>query len=94
MRSQLGGDGLGRDLGPGTVEQHQLRAAGEESGRARFVDLDMRVPVADDAAIRRAQRGEREAVGGGARRDPEGADLVSNRSEKAASRRSLQASPS
>src|SRR5204862_1805812 len=36
-------DGVGRELCAGTVEQHQLGAAGEEARRARFVDFDMRI---------------------------------------------------
>ena len=70
-----GRDRLGRDLGALAVEQDQLRAAGEEAGRARLVDLDMRVAVAEDRPVGRAQRGEREAVGSGAGRHPECANF-------------------
>jgi len=62
-------------LRPGPVEQHQLGAAGKEAGRAGFVDFDMRIAVAQDCPIRRTKRGEAEAIGRGAGRDPEGADL-------------------
>jgi hypothetical protein len=56
------------------LEQGQLRAVGEESRRAGFINLDMRVAVAQDGAFGRAQRGERETVGGGAGGHPQRAD--------------------
>ena len=70
-------DRVGRQLGALPVQQDQLGAAGEEAGRARLVDLDVRVLVAEDRPVRRAQGGERQAVGGGTGRHPEGADLGS-----------------
>ena len=62
------------DLGSGAVEQNQLGAAGEKTRTAGFIDLDVRVLVAEDATVRRAQRREREAVGCGSARHPERAD--------------------
>src|SRR3546814_10476166 len=65
---ECGGDRFGGQLGAGAVREPQLGAVGVEFGRAAFVILDMRVAVADDAAVRRAERGEREAVRRGAAR--------------------------
>ena len=47
----------------------------KKPGRPGLVDLDMRVLVAEDRPVRRAQRREREAIGGGAGGHPECADL-------------------
>src|SRR3546814_3714530 len=68
---ECGGDRFGGQLGAGAVREPQLGAVGVEFGRAAFVILDMRVAVADDAAVRRAERGEREAVRRGAARRSE-----------------------
>ena len=84
IRSQAAATVSGRDLRAVAVEQDQLCAAGEEAGRTRLVDLDMRVPVAQDRAIGRAQRRERKAVGGGAGRHPQGADLRSEQVRESA----------
>ena len=69
------GHGLGCKLRAVALEQDQLGAAGEEAGRSCLVDLDMSMLVAQNAAIWRAQSGEREAIGRGSRRRPESANL-------------------
>ena len=85
----------GVSFAPSPSAEHQLGAMRVEFGRAAFVVLDMRVAVADDAAVRRAQRGEREAVGGGARRHPQRAHLgPEQRRRSRASSCWLSASPS
>ena len=65
-----GGDSVGerggRQLAALATDQRQLAAANEELRSAAFVDLDMRLPVAIDAAPDRAEAGEREGIGGGA----------------------------
>ena len=43
-------------------QRHQARAMGEEARRTTFVDDDMRLFMADDASIRRAQAGQGNAV--------------------------------
>jgi hypothetical protein len=68
-------DRFGVDLRPGPIEQHELAAAGKKAGRAGFVDLDMRVLVAQDGPIWRAQRAKSDAVSGGAGGHPESADF-------------------
>ena len=68
-------DRVGGQFGPVAVSEEQLGAVGVEFGRAALIVLDVRVAVADDPAVRRAQCGEREAVGGGAGGDPEHRDL-------------------
>src|SRR3546814_18776032 len=72
---ECGGDRFGRQLGAGAVRQPQLGAVGVDFGRAAFVILDMRSAVADDAAVRRAEHREREAVPRGHARPPQGAEL-------------------
>ena len=64
------GGGLDRQLGAGPVDQHQFGAVRVEAGRAGLVILDMRVAVADDGAIGRAEGGQADAIGGGAGRHP------------------------
>ena len=57
---------LRRQLAALATDQRQLAAANEELGPATFVDLDMRLSVAIDAAPDRAEASEGEGVGGGA----------------------------
>ena len=45
-------------------------------GRAAFVDLDMRLRVADDAAVRWAKRRESQRVCSRSRRNPERGDFA------------------
>src|SRR5690242_21459027 len=70
-----GGDRLGRDLPSVAVEEDQLGAAGEEARSSGFIHLDVRVAMADDAAIRRAKRGERKAIGRRAGAYPESSNV-------------------
>ena len=51
--------------------KQQLGAVREELGCPALVGLDVRGPVADDAVIGLAQRGQRQGVGGGAIEDEE-----------------------
>src|SRR6185437_2740661 len=51
-----------RDLRAFPTEQDQFRAAGEEARRPRLVDFDMRVPMAEDRAVGRAQSPEGKAI--------------------------------
>lgn len=67
---EAGMDGIRRDLGAVTGQQHQLCPAGEESGCAAFVDLDMRFLVAQDSLPWLDEGGERDAVCGRARGQP------------------------
>src|SRR5690242_16121071 len=46
---------LGRNLGALAFDVDELRASGEETGRAGLVDLNMSVLMAKDGAIGRAQ---------------------------------------
>ena len=48
-------DRIWRHLRPIAFDQHQLRPAGVETGRAAFINLDMRFAVTDDALMRLAQ---------------------------------------
>src|SRR5205823_13022176 len=57
------------------LEQDQLGAAGKETRRSCFVDFDMRVFVADDAAVGWAERRKGETIRRSACRDPKGADF-------------------
>ena len=67
--------GFRRQPGPWPVEQHQLGTAGEETGRARLVLLDMRLAVADHALMRRTHGCKRQTIGGGTGRYPERLDI-------------------
>jgi len=74
---------IGADAGAGIVnrsrrnlrslpaEQRQLGTMGEEARRSRLVLFDMREVVAQDRTVGRTERCEREAIGGGAGRDPQ-----------------------
>ena len=85
-------DGIRRDLRPGPVDQHELRAVGEEAGRPRLVDFDMRVTVADDATHREDSAASARLAA--VPKHPESPTSVSNRSEKTRSSFWLSASPS
>jgi hypothetical protein len=50
--------------------------AARTSSGVSFVDLDVRLPVADDAAVGRTQGGERKTVRGGASGDPQHGNLA------------------
>src|SRR6476661_10146118 len=56
-------DAFGDDLRSAAIEQNQLSSAGEETGRSGLVDLDMRILVAQDAAVGWAKRRQCEAIG-------------------------------
>ena len=56
-------------------QQRELRPAREESRRTTLVGRDVRLFVGEDRAVRRAQCGEAQGVGGGAGRDCEGPHL-------------------
>jgi hypothetical protein len=66
---------LGRYLCAWAVQKHQLGAAGEEARCPGLIDLDMRIPMAEDRAIGWAQGRERETICCGTGRHPEGANL-------------------
>jgi hypothetical protein len=68
-------DRVGRQLGARAGGGEQLGAVGVEFGRAAFVAIDVRIAVADHAAVRRAERRQREAVGRRAGWHPQHADL-------------------
>ena len=74
-RIENGPDRLGRQLRADAVGKEQLGAVGVEFRRAALVVLDVRVAVADDPAVRRAECCEREAVSRGTGGDPEDCDL-------------------
>jgi hypothetical protein len=63
---------LGRIAPIAGAAQNQLGAVGVEPRGAAFVGLDMRFAVADHSAVRRDHSGQRQAVGGGSGRDPQG----------------------
>jgi hypothetical protein len=65
-----------RQFRAGPLADQQLGAAGIEFGRAAFVILDMGLAMADDAAMRRAERGQGEAVRGRAGRHPKRLDIA------------------
>ena len=78
---------LGRDLAADAGNADQLRAGGEELGRAAFVVDDVRLLVAERRLPRAGQRGERERVGGGAGGDEKSRDLALEQLGTAAPRR-------
>ena len=76
-----GGEHRGRppagvSLPAGAAHADQLGAAGEHLGRAALVDLDVRLVMADDRAVRRAARRQRQRIGGGAGDDQIGGQVA------------------
>ena len=76
----------GVEVDPGVLagEQGKLGAAGVEFGRAALVALDVRFGMAEDRAVRRAEEGEGERVGGGAGWNQPNVEVVSKTSDRAA----------
>ena len=61
---------LCRDFGTLALNQRQLGAMSVKFWRATFIILDMRVLMAQHAAIRRAEASKGNRIGGSARRNP------------------------
>ena len=64
-------DGSRAELGALAVGEDQLGAVEVEPGRTALVHLDMRLAVAQHAAVRGDHGRQREAVGSGAGGDPQ-----------------------
>ena len=69
------GQRIGRQVRTRPVGEQQLAAAHVEFGCARFVVLDMRVVMTDDAAIGRTHCRQRKGIGRRTRRHPERDDI-------------------
>ena len=71
-----------RQLGTLSIGQHQLGPVKKEARRAALVHFDMRLTMADHAAVRGHHRTQRKAIGRSARCDPQHRNFASEKLRK------------